>query len=790
MNTVATPKQAPRTEPRVVGKRARRIEDPSLLRGEGRYVDDIPSEGALEVAFVRSPLAHALITRLDTAAARACPGVVAVYTAEDIAPLLTHARMPFGFPTDSLPRNTTPWILARDEVAHVGELIAVVVAQTRALAEDAAALVEIDYEMLPVVADPRRAIEPDSPKVRRDLPSNILQQYHVAYGDPQGAFARAPHVFRERFWQHRGVPNSIECRGVLARPDLALGVTTVWSSTQMSHELFRVLAEAFALDENALRVIAPEVGGGFGGKFMTYNDEVATVAAALLLGRPVKWVEDRREHFVATIHERDQFWEMEIAVDADAHILGVRGHLIHDHGAYTPQATNVAYNSASSVTGPYKVPAYDLAVHVAYTNKTPVAPVRGAGYPQAAFVMERMMDRVAQGLGLDRAEVRARNLVPTASMPYTKPLKNRAGAAVTLDSGDYLRCQERALEAIDRAGFAARQAAALAEGRYIGLGLAHCVKPTGRGPYETAVVRVQPGGRVSIYTGALAMGQGLKTTLAMVCAEQLGVDIHAIDVIAGDTSVNSLGMGGFASRQTIMAGSAVHVASLEVKAKALKAAAHLLEAAEEDLELRDGRVQIAGVPAKGIALAEIARKLRGSPGYSMPGGVSPGLAADSLYQADIQCYANACHACEVEVDILTGDTRILRYVAVQDSGCLVNPATAEGQVHGGIVHGIGNVLYEWMRFDDEGQPITTTFADYLLTTATELPMIEVIFNESPSPLNPLGVKGIGEAATLPVAGALVSAIEDALTPFGVKVNQATLSPVVVLQLLREARARA
>jgi carbon-monoxide dehydrogenase large subunit len=790
MSSPLPPVQDERTAPRVVGKRARRVEDPALLRGDGRYLDDIPAQGALELAFVRSPLAHARITRIDAAAARALPGVVAVFTARDLAPLLSDPRMPFGFPTDALPRNTCPWILAHDEVAHVGEPIAMVIAGSRALAEDGAALVEVDYDMLPVVSDPRRAAEPDSPRVRAELASNVMQQYHVAYGDSVGAFARAAHVFRERFWQHRGLANAIECRGVLARPDPALGVTTVWSSTQMSHELFRILSEAFSLDENALRVIAPEVGGGFGCKFMVYNDEVATVGAALLLGRAVKWVEDRREHFVASIHERDQYWDVEVAVDAQGHLLGIRGHMIHDHGAYTPQATNVAYNAASSVTGPYKVPAYDLAVQVVHTNKTPVAPIRGAGYPQAAFVMERMMDRVAQGLGLSRAEVRARNLVPTESMPYTKPLKNRAGAAVTLDSGDYLRCQQLALEAIDADGFGARQAAARAQGRYIGLGLAHCVKPTGRGPYETATVRVQPGGRVSVYTGALAMGQGLKTTLAMVCAEQLGVDVMSIDVIAGDTSASSLGMGGFASRQTIMAGSAVHAASLEVKAKALKAAAHLLEAAEEDLELRDGRVQIAGVPAKGVALAEIARKLRGSPGYSMPGGVSPGLAADSLYQADIQCYANACHACEVEVDVLTGDTRILRYVAVQDSGKLINVATAEGQVHGGIVHGIGNTLYEWMRFDEEGQPLTTTLADYLLTTSTELPAIEVIFHESPSPLNPLGVKGIGEAATLPVGAALVSAIEDALSPFGVRVNQSTLSPVVVIELLKAARQAA
>ncbi|MBC7778905.1 MAG: xanthine dehydrogenase family protein molybdopterin-binding subunit [Proteobacteria bacterium] len=774
--------RSPSKARQVIGTRAPRIEDPALLRGEGRYLDDLRIE-ALHAAFLRSPHAHARIAHLDCAAAGALPGVVAVFDATAIARHVTNLRMPLGFPSATLQKDITPWVLSGTEVAFVGEAIVMVVAETRYIAEDALALIDIDFAPLPVVHDVHQALDAAAPLVRSDAVSNIAERVPVGFGEVEQAFARAPHVFAEALFVHRGAAHPMEGRGVLARYDAALDTMTVWTSTQMSHEVMHAVAVMLGMDPHNVRVIAPDVGGGFGAKYLTYPEEVAVPAAARALGRPVKWVEDRAEHFVSAIHERDQYWDVEIAVDARALILGVRGRLLHDQGAYTPQGINLPYNAATSVTGPYRVPAYAMEVLICQTNKTPVVPVRGAGYPQAAFVMERLLDRVARELALDRAEVRARNLIPPEKMPYEKGLTNRAGVRSVVDSGNYAVCQSAALARIDYAGFRARQTTARAQGRYLGLGLANAVKATSRGPFESAVVRVSPSGRIGVYTGALAMGQGLATALAQICAEQLNVPVDSVHVTCGDTGYVSLGMGGFASRQTVMAGSSVHLAALEVRNKALKVAEQMLEIAADDLVLKDGRVEVAERPHLHVSLGEIARKLKGAPGYSMPAGITPGLEATGMFQTNAQAHANMCHACEVEVDIGTGGVRILRYVAVHDSGTLVNPMLAEGQIHGGIVHGIGNALFEKMGYDDEAQPITGTFADYLLPTSTEIPQIEVIFFETPSPTNPIGVKGIGEAGTIPVAPAIVSAVEDALAPFGVQIAEAPLSPVRILELI-------
>ncbi len=770
------------TAARIVGQRVQRIEDPALLRGAGRFTDDIELPGLLHAAFVRSPHAHALIKGIDASAARAMPRVHEIFTSENLARGLTKLRMPLGFPSTALPPNITPFVLTPKEVCFVGEAVAMVVADSRYAAEDAAAAVAVDYEPLPAVSDCRAALDPSAPKVRLEAPSNVLTQFRIAYGDCARAFAGAAHVFRETLQQHRGGAHPIEGRGVVASFEAGEGRLTVWSSTQMAHDLWHTLAELLGLPEDRIRVSAPDVGGGFGAKFLVYPEEIAVPAAARLLGRPVKWIEDRMEHFVSAIQERDQYWDMEIALDAQARILGLRGRLVHDQGAYTPQGINCAYNAATSVTGPYIVPTHDLDVVVAQTNKVYTIPVRGAGYPEAAFTIERLMDRVARELKLDRAEVRRRNLVPADKMPYEKPLKNRAGVPLVLDSGDYLACQEKVLAAIDHAGFAARQAAARKDGRHLGLGFAHGVKGTGRGPFESGTVRVAPSGRVSIYSGALAMGQGLHTVLAQICADQLGVRLEDIDVITGDTGYVSLGIGGFGSRQTITAGSSVQLAALKVREKALKVAAQMLEAAEADLELAEGSVRVAGTN-RSVTLAAIARLMRGVPGYALPADVEPGLEASAQWRTDALAYANSFHACEVEVDVETGGVRILRYIALQDSGKLINPMIVEGQVHGGVVHGIGNALFEWMGFDENAQPLTTTFADYLLPTSTEVPGIEILFHESPSPLNPLGVKGVGEGGTVPVAAAVISAVENALEPFGVHISQAPITPVRILELL-------
>jgi aerobic carbon-monoxide dehydrogenase large subunit len=413
--------------------------------------------------------------------------------------------------------------------------------------------------------------------------------------------------------------------------------------------------------------------------------------------------------------------------------------------------------------------------------------VRGAGYPQAAFAMERMLDRVAHELDLDRAEVRRRNLIPPGKMPYVKPLKARSGAVMQYDSGDYPACQAELLAAAGWDDFPRRQAQARAQGRYIGIGLSHGIKGTGRGPFESGLVRVSPTGQVMVFTGAAAIGQGLRTALAQICAEQMGLAPADVKVVPGDTGGVSLGLGAFASRQTVTAGSSVLLAAQAVAAKARKVASHLLEAAEHDLELKDGEVRVVGAPQLAVKLAEIARILQGAPGYGFPPGVDPGLEASETFRTDALSYANGCHVAEVEVDVETGGVRILRYLALQDSGRRINPMMVDGQVQGGVVHAIGNALFEWMQFDAAGQPVSTTFADYLLPTATEVPALETLYRETPSPLNPLGVKGVGEAGTIPGAAALISAVEDALRPFGVRISQVPVPPQKLLALIQAAQ---
>jgi carbon-monoxide dehydrogenase large subunit len=757
-----------------------------LLRGKGRYADDIELPGLAHAAFVRSPHAHALIKSIDAAAARAMPGVIAVLSARELEKHLTTLRMPLGFPTSSLPDKITPFVLTPQEVCFVGEAVAMVIAESRHAAEDAAGALAVEFEPLPAVNDCRAVLDPNAPRVRLEAP-NLLTRFQVGYGDCEREFAGAAHVFAEKIFQHRGGAHPIEGRGVVARYEAGEDRMTIWSSTQMAHDLWITVAALLGMPEDHIRVAAPDVGGGFGSKFLVYPEEIAVPAAARLVGRPVKWIEDRLEHFTASIQERDQYWDMEIAVDAEGRIRGLRGRLVHDQGAYTPQGINCAYNAATAATGNYIVPAYEMDVWVAQTNRVYTIPVRGAGYPEGTFTIERLMDRVARELKLDRAEVRRRNLVPTEKMPYEKPLKNRAGAPLVLDSGDYLACQERVLQAVDYRNFPKKQLQARNSGRHIGLGFAHGVKGTGRGPFESGTVRISPSGRVSVYSGALAMGQGLHTALAQICAEHLGVRLEDIEVITGDTGYVSLGMGGFASRQTVNAGSSVHYAALKVREKALKAAAQQLEAAETDLELADGTVRVAGTN-RSVKLGALSRMLRGVPGYSMPAGVEPGLEASYQWQTDALAYANSFHACEVEVDVETGGVRILRYVALQDSGRLVNPLIVEGQLHGGIVHGIGNALFEVMGYDENAQPVTTTFADYLLPTATEVPGIDLLFHESPSPFNPLGVKGVGEGGTVPVAASVISAVENALEPFGVRITRAPITPVELLRLLSERGA--
>ena len=767
-----------------IGAPVLRLEDYALVTGTGRFVDDIPAVGALVAAFVRGAHPHALIRGIDRNAARAMPGVVAVLTLDDLAPVMKQRRMNRVSNSGTNLAKSWAFALADGEVSFVGEPVAIVLATDRYVAEDAAALVEVDYEVVAAALDCRAD---GAPPVRRDLGSNRVISYKVGYGDIETAFAKAAHVVRDELWVHRGAAHSMEGRGILA--EISGRETVVWASTQKPHDLRTALADYITLDESRLRVATPDVGGGFGPKLCVYPEYVAVVAAATLLRRSIKWIEDRREHFTNAAQERDQYWSIALAADGEGRVRGVRGRLIHDIGAYALQDVNIPYNSATTLTGPYLVPALSIDVIAAHTNKAPVSSVRGAGYPQAAFAMERVLDRLAHLLRLDRAELRRRNLIPAEKMPYLKPLKSRAGEQVEYDSGDYPGCQDELIRAAQWQDFPRRQAAARADGRYLGIGLAHGMKGTGRGPFEFGNVRVSPTGQITVSTGAAPMGQGLATALAQICADAFGVRAQDVTVIAGDTAAAPLGLGGFASRQTVTAGSSVKIAAAAVAAKARKLASQMLEAAEEDLEIVNGEVRVVGAPQLAVKLGELARVLKGAPGYPFPKDIEPGLESSATFRVDQLAYSNACHVAEVEVDIETGGVRILRYIAMQDAGRRINPMIVDGQIHGGIAHGIGNAIFEWMGYDETGQPVTTTFADYLLPTAKDVPRLQTLYKESPSPHNPLGVKGVGEVGVIPAAAAVISAIEDALSPFNVQIAQMPVTPPKLVELIGRARAR-
>jgi carbon-monoxide dehydrogenase large subunit len=771
-----------------IGQPIARVEDDALVKGAGKYVDDIHLPGTLEAAFVRSSFAHARIKSIDVSAARAAPGVHAVLTYEDIRPLLTQDRLPLELRLDPLPPNITPFPLAKDEVVFVGEAIAVVIADSRYLAEDAVTLAEVDYEPLEAVADCLKATEPGSPRADTRQASNIVKEFRQAYGNVDAAFASAPHRATLKFKTHRGCAHPIEGRAVLANYDTIEDRLTVWDSTQEAHDVRGFLVTLLGLNENQVRVIAPDVGGGFGSKHLMYPEEVVISAVSRKLRRPVKWIEDRREHFLSAIQERDQYWELEVAFHHDARLIGMRGRMIHDQGAYTPRGTNLPTNASTALPGPYLLPNLDLRVIVAETNKVATIPVRGAGYPSANFAMERSLDHIARTLKLDRYEVRRRNLILPEQMPYKTGLAARSGSPIVYDSGDYPKMMATTLEAIDYAGFAERQQRAREQGRFLGIGMAMGLKGTGRGPFESATGRIDRSGKVSIVTGAVAIGQGLKTELAQICAEQLGVQPSDIAVVAGDTGAIPLGLGAFASRQTVMAGSAVHVAAVEVREKTLKAAAEMLEIGMDDLELRDGRVEVKGVPNLGLSFGEIGLAMAGVPGYKLPGDLPPGLEHSYNFLGTSLTYAGASLAVELEVDAETGHVELHKIVVVNDSGVVINPNIVRGQVIGSVVHTLGNTLFEWMGYDDQAQPVTTTFAEYLMPTAPEIPRIEVILLEYPGKNNPLGVKGAGETACIPVPGAIISAVEDALGPIGVRIAEFPLSPARLFELIETAKA--
>ena len=770
------------------GARVTRFEDPALLAGRGRFTDDVPLPGALHACFVRSPHGHARIKSIDAAAARALPGVHAVIAADDLPEPMRSERIPNLMANPAIRIMRTQHALARDEVCYAGQALAVVVADSRPIAEDGAALVAVDYELLPAVEDCREAVKPGSPKAHSDIPDNVAASLKMEFGDADAAFARAPHVFEEQFWMHRGGGMAMETRAVAASHDTAGDFLTVWSSTQTPQLGRSILADLLGRGPETIRMIAPDVGGGFGPKAPFYAEEAVIPAIAIKLGRPVRWFEDRREHFLCATQERDQYWTLAIAVDADGKILGVRGSMLHDTGAFMPWGLIMPYIAAVTVPGPYVIPNYRLEMTVAITNKVATTPVRGAGRPQAVFAMERLMDRVARELNMDRAEVRARNLIGPEQMPYEVGLVFRDGKPLVYQSGDFPRSQRTAIEAAGYADFAKRQAEARKLGRYIGIGLANYVEGTGLGPFEGVTVRVLQNGKVAVATGASNQGQGQRTTLTQIIADRLGCRMEDVILTMADTAAISQGIGAFASRQAVNAGSSAHMAAETVRQKVVELAARALGVPASDIDVDDGRAIAQTGNKPSIGLGELARLAQGMPGVSFPEGQAAGLEHTAYYTAPQASYCNGTHVVEVEVDPMTGGVTLGRYTIAHDSGSIINPLIVDGQVQGGTAHGIGNALFERMRYDDTANPLTTTFQDYLMPTAPEVPGCNIIHVETPNPLNPIGVKGAGEGGTIPAPAAIVAAIEDALSPFGVRFAEMPLTPERIVEALRAAGA--
>ncbi|MEV5410462.1 aerobic carbon-monoxide dehydrogenase large subunit [Thermopolyspora sp. NPDC052614] len=770
---------------RQFGARVQRNEDDRLIRGKGRYVDDLPLPGAAHGAFARSSVAHARITYVDVSAALAVPGVLRVYTHADIGAL--DVPMPLLIPHPCITHGRTQYPLARDEVFYVGQAIAFVVAEDRYIAEDAAALVEVGYEPLPVEVDYEKAAEPGAPLVHADVPGNIAARLAQRSGDPDAAFAAADHVTTVRVRVERGTAAPMECLSTAARWDEVSQELTVWDGTQAPIGLRGALASLFDLDEHKVRVIAPDVGGGFGPKVhFPYANEVLVPFAARDLRRPVKWIEDRAENFVHMTHERGQTHEIELAATKDGVVLGLRDRFLHDTGAFIPYGIAVAQVAACQIAGPYRIPNVEVEFSCVYTPTVPVTPYRGCGRPQANFALERAMDQLAADLGIDRFEIRRRNFIQPDEFPYTRPdLIFADGLAVTYDSGDYERALDTLMDTLDVQSFAERQKAAWQEGRYLGLGLSFYVEGTGLGPYEGGHIRIHPiTGKVYVNTGLTTQGQGHETVFAQIVADQLGTSPENVIVVEGDTGAYDWGVATFASRAAVVSGSAIHNTAVKVRRQVIHAAANMLEANPDDIELGDGRAFVVGSPEHGVTLAEVAtasNPLRyafnkaaqsatqfapaaRSDGPPLAAGAHPGIEDVDYYSPPHATWAYGVHGAIVEVDPTTFGITVHRYVCVHDCGKMINPMIVEGQVAGGVAQGMGGAFYEWLDYDEDGALRNAGFMDFLIPYATEIPHIEILHQETPSPLNPLGIKGVGEAGTIPVAQVIASAIEDALRP--------------------------
>jgi len=779
--------------PKLVGQRVKRREDPRLIQGLGTYVDDVKLVGLLHLAFKRTDLAHARILSIDSSAAEALDGVEAVFTGAQIAEFLE--PMPIGTPFPSPPHRA----VASDVVRYVGEPVAVVVAKDRYVARDAADLIVVDYEPLPAVVDPEEAMTGKPAVLHEDFENNLavplvpggtgVSKGKVDDTAIDNAFTEAEVVISQRMVSQRLAPTSIEPRGVVAHYEPGKSTMTIWSSTQNPHTLRSFIATLTGLGQDQVRAIAPEVGGGFGSKINIYGEEYVAAAVSKRLGIPVKWIEDRSEAFVATIHGRDLIAYVELAAKRDGTVLGMKMRLIADIGAYNMLLTAVIPTlTMKMASATYAIPAIRVRLTEVFTNKTPTDAYRGAGRPEAIYFVERAMDILARELQMDPAELRRKNFIQPSQFPYKTQMR------AIYDSGDYEKVLDQALQTANWEQLKRDRDVARSEGRLVGLGLSMYVELCGAGPssgmstggWEYAHVTVERDGRVSVMTGVSPHGQGNETTFAQMMADQFGVPLEHVTVHHGDTAVVKQGIGTFGSRSQAVGGAALHLAGAKVKTKMAKFASALLEAHEEDLVFEGGQIFVKGAPASAKSFAEVAaytyRPIR------LPEGLEPGLSDEAFFEPSNNTYPFGCHIAMVEVDRETGEPTLVKMVAVDDAGNLINPLIVEGQIHGGLVQGIGQAMIEEVAYDEDGQPLTGSFMDYAIPRASDFPRFELESSVTPTPVNPLGAKGVGEAGTIGSTPCIVSAVVDALSEFGVTHIDMMLRPEKLWRIIQRGQA--
>ena len=764
---------------RMMGARVKRKEDPRLITGSSTYVDDLRLQGMGHLGILRSIYGHATITGIDTSAAKALPGVIAVYTGAEFKGFT--GPMPHGGGEGAGGQKgqvtIQTWPLATDRVRHVGQAIAVVVAETSYIARDALDLIAVEYEPLPAVTDMEATLEAGAPQLYDEVPGNLAFTWTHRDGEPDAAFAEGEIVVTRKLENQRVAGIPMEARAVLAQPDALSGGLIVYTSTQNPHSVRTQIARCLGISDLDIRVIAPEVGGGFGVKISSYPEEMIAAALALRLKMPVKWIESRGENLAATHHGRGQRGEVSLAAKRDGTITAVRLRAIADVGAY-PRAAGVALNAGRLLTGLYAFRHADLEIKAVYTNTMPTGAYRGAGRPEAAYYIERIVDALASELGMDPVELRRKNFIPPDAFPYQTPTGPK------YDSGNYEKPLDKALELSGYAELRAKQARLRQEGRYLGIGIATFTEICGFGPYDSASVRVEPSGTVTVATGISPHGQGQETTFAQIVADELGVSMDDVIVIHGDTARTPAGQGTMGSRGLVVGGSALVLGLNQIKEKVRKIVAHKLEADVSDVGFEDGKFGVKGAPEQALTLKEIAAIAYSG---SLPPEIGTGLEATDFFAPPGTTYPFGSDVVVVEVSPETGEVKVVSYVAVDDCGRVISPLLVEGQVHGGLAQGIAQALWEEVVYDDEGQLVTGSLMDYAIPRAQDFPQFETARTETPSPLNPLGAKGIGELATIGSAPAVVNAVLDALSPFGIAHLDMPLRPEKVWKAIRDAR---